>query len=114
MILLIQSPNRKAQMIKCQVEGCNIAIDNSALSLNARYICPHHTRREQWKALERQPDERKDNSDKDIHFQDHQFDKDLKRGRRPIDTNHIQRQGSEIDDQQEKLDLSEEHLEGIN
>ena len=50
----------------------------------------------------------------EIAFQEFQFDKDLRRGRRPVDTNHIQRQGSEIDDQQEKLDLSEEYLEGLN
>ena len=96
-------------MIKCRVKGCQFEADITGL-----YICHRHTRAEQWQALGREPDERKDNSDKDVYFQDCQFDKDLKRGRRPIDTNHIQRQGSEIDDQQEKLDLSEEHLEGIN
>ena len=95
--------------MKCQVKGCK-----SEFKTVGRYICSKHTRKEQWKALDRQPDDRKDTLDINVHFQDHQFDKDLKRGRRPVDTDHIARQGSEIDDQQEKLDLQEEYLEGLN
>jgi hypothetical protein len=102
-------------MIKCQVEGCPTTINpTEPVTLTCRYICSKHTRAEQWKALNRTADDRKDYLDADVRFQDCQFDKDLKRGRRPVDTDHIQRQGSEIDDQQEKIDLNEEHLEGIN
>ena len=102
-------------MIKCQVEGCMTEYENKEpLSPNCRYICRNHTRSEQWKALKRAFVERKDTEDEAVRFQEFQFDKDLRRGRRPVDTNHIQRQGSEIDDQQEKLDLSEEYLEGLN
>jgi hypothetical protein len=95
--------------MKCLVKNCISEIKGSG-----RYICSRHTRKEQWKALGRKPDERKDTVDINVHFQDHQFDKDLRRGRRPVDTDHIQRQGSEIDDQQERLDLNEEYLEGLN
>ena len=102
-------------MIKCIVKDCQSKINPlESVTAECRYVCSKHTRSEQWRALGREANDRKDSEDLDIHFQDCQFDKDLKRGRRPVDTDHIQRQGSEIDDQQEKIDLNEEHLEGIN
>jgi hypothetical protein len=68
-------------MIKCQVKDCQSEINPAEpLSVGCRYICSKHTRSEQWKALDRTANDRKDAEDSDVHFQDCQFDKDLKRG----------------------------------
>ena len=102
-------------MIKCQIEGCQSEFKNpEPLAPGCRYICSKHTRAEQWKAVGREQNERKDTLDTTVRFQDCQFDKDLKRGRRAIETEHIAHQGSDIYDQQEQLGLQEKHPEGVN
>ena len=44
-------------------------------------------------------DPKMDEKDATVHFQDHQFDKDMRRSYKATDTAHIRRQGSQIDDQ---------------
>jgi hypothetical protein len=41
----------------------------------------------------------------EVFFQEHQFDKDLKRGVHPVGTTHIKRQGSEVEDSPEAHEL---------
>jgi hypothetical protein len=53
------------------------------------FICKNHPRSVQVRANGRQYDPAKDEKDKDLHFQAHQFDKDLRRASKPLGTGHI-------------------------
>lgn len=67
---------------------------NLPVSPNFRYVCSHHTREEQLQVLSRPYDPVKDEADRDVHFQDFQFDEELASSGIPVGTEHIHRQGS--------------------
>lgn len=93
--------------INCAVEGCNTNITvDEAVSKSVRFICKNRPRSVQVRTAGRSYDPVKDNSDQELHFQSHQFDKDLKRGSRPQGTGHIHNQGSDVID----ADEIERHL----
>jgi len=87
--------------INCIVEEkgarCSTTLEvTEPLSPSFKFICRNHPRSVQVRANGRPYDPAKDERDKDIRFQTHQFDKDLRRGRRPGGTEHIQNQGSDV------------------
>lgn len=68
--------------IKCSTEGCTAVFETTdAVSPKATYSCKLHTPRSK--------------SNK-VRFQQHQFDKDLRRSRTPMGTSHLHNQGSDI------------------
>lgn len=70
--------------LKCMIEGClNFFSTEETVSENVRYICKNHPRAVQVRAAGRSYDERADNLDTEVHFQEYQFDKDLARGGSP-------------------------------
>jgi len=73
--------------LKCKVPGCDSVLNlaTEAVSSDATYQCRKHA------PAATEP-----------HFQECQFDKDLKRAGRPIGTSHIHRQGYPQDSEQEK------------
>jgi hypothetical protein len=71
---------RVLTVIKCGIGDCpSVFKTEEAVAPNVKYACKRHTETEQR-----------------VFFQDHQFDKDLKHGVKPIGTTHIKHQGSEI------------------
>ena len=83
--------------INCKVEEkgvrCSTTIEVTeeiAKNFNG-FICKNHPRSVQVRANGRQYDPAKDEKDKVLHFQEHQFDKDLGKEfiRKPIGTEHI-------------------------
>ena len=83
--------------IPCKVKGCtNVHLTEEAVSPNASFICKGHPREVQVRAAGRKYNPETDEADKDVHFQDHQFDKDLRIGRKADGTNHIANQGSDV------------------
>lgn len=89
-------------IVRCKVDGCNSQFQTAgAVAADVSYICKNHSRAVQVRAAGRQYDVVKDNSDAEVQFQDHQFDKDLRRAAKPVNTDHIKRQGSETNDQPE-------------
>ena len=89
--------------IRCKVLDnngvrCENMIDVSLpLAENADYICasPNHSRAAQVRANNRQYDPARDEADKGVHFQEAQFDPDLRRPKKPQGTEHIHHQGNE-------------------
>lgn len=90
--------------INCKVEEkgvrCSTTIEVTeeiAKNFNG-FICKNHPRSVQVRANGRQYDPAKDEKDKDIHFQETQFDKDLghQHNRKPIGTEHILRPAERI------------------
>jgi hypothetical protein len=68
--------------IKCSVKDCDSVFETpEGVFPDARFICKNHPRKIQVKAVGRKFNERFDNKDQSIHFQDTQFDKKL-RGKR--------------------------------
>jgi hypothetical protein len=68
--------------VKCGIGECpSVFQTEEPLSPNARYVCKLH-----------KPTEQK------VSFQENQFDKDLKRGAKPVGTTHIANQASEVID----------------
>ena len=66
--------------IPCKVKGCtNVHLTEEAISPKASFICKDHPREVQIQAAGRKYNPKTDEADKDVHFQDHQFDKDLRR-----------------------------------
>ena len=66
--------------IKCSNGGCSSVFETEEqLSPSATYTCRAHTK-----------------VGKSQHFQPNQFDKDLRRAAKPIGTNHILNQGSDV------------------
>ncbi len=65
--------------VKCGVEECpSVFQTEEPLSPNAKYICKHHT-----------------SVDQKVHFQWHQFDRNMNRAGTPVGTSHIpHRQGT--------------------
>lgn len=78
-------------------ERCSTTVTVSEpVAAKAQYICKNHPRAVQVRANGREYDPVKDEADKELHFQDHQFDKDLSRSSKPTGTEHIQNQGSDV------------------
>jgi len=76
--------------VRCRVDGCNASINvTEAVSPNVSFICKNHPRSVQVKANGRVYDERRDEADKEVHFQDVQFDPDLARSGIPLGTRHL-------------------------
>jgi hypothetical protein len=82
--------------INCIVEEkgarCSTTIEvTEQLSSGFKFICKNHPRAVQVRASGRVYDPVKDNVDKDVRFQEKQFDKDLGKLylRKPIGTEHI-------------------------
>lgn len=73
--------------LKCKIDGCEsvINLDGMATSPEITYECRNHT------PAVAEP-----------HFQECQFDKDLRRAAKPIGTNHIIRQGEPADTEEER------------
>jgi hypothetical protein len=68
---------------------CSTTIEVSEpVSAKAAFICRYHPDSVQRAAAGNTKTPRPD-----VHFQEHQFDKDVARGARPIGTSHIHRQG---------------------
>jgi hypothetical protein len=66
--------------LKCCIDGCkSIFQTEEPLAPDAKYTCRLHLPSKQR-----------------VHFQSHQFDKQLRNGRSPVGTNHIKNQGSQI------------------
>jgi hypothetical protein len=89
--------------INCTVEEkgvrCSTTLEvTEPMSPQFRFICKNHPRSVQVRANGRQYDPAKDEKDKDLHFQEYQFDKDFKRGAKPVSTSHLHNQGSEVMD----------------
>jgi hypothetical protein len=84
--------------IPCKVKGCtNVHQTEEAVSPNASFICKEHPREVQVEAAGRKYNPETDEADRDVHFQDHQFDKDLRRSTKvPDEVAHIEYQGSDI------------------
>jgi len=66
--------------IKCKIEGCsNVFRTNEPVSPEARFICKDHPRNVQLAAVGRTYNEKWDNEDAEVHFQEHAFDPKLTR-----------------------------------
>lgn len=66
--------------IRCSIGDCPSVFETEeAVSPKIQYICRLHPKKEQ-----------------DTYFQENQFDKDMKRGSKPMGTQHIKNQASEI------------------
>ena len=66
--------------VNCIIEGCSGFIDLSEpVAAKCSYICKDHPRAVQCRAVVGRPeyDAAKDESDKDVHFQEIQFDPEL-------------------------------------
>lgn len=74
--------------IKCAIPGCsNVFRTEEAVSPNFRYICSGrvaygddaltHERADQLAAVGRSYNPKSDEADKEVHFQNHQFDREL-------------------------------------
>jgi len=62
--------------IKCIIDGCNEIFETEeSISVNARFICRHHPRASQVKAVGRTFRESRDLRDQDVRFQNCKFDK---------------------------------------
>ena len=67
-------------ILKCSIEGCDsIFQTEESLHPEAKYICKLHNKTEQK-----------------VFFQEYQLDKQLRRASRPIGTEHIHNQGSDV------------------
>lgn len=66
--------------IRCSISGCSTQFDTTEpVAANARFICKNHKRAEQLKAIGRKYSSKADEKDREVRFQDHQFDRDLSR-----------------------------------
>ena len=92
---------------KCKIEGCTSVLKtDEPVSAGFFYICSGrqsygddrlaHTREQQVVAAGRKYNPETDEADKDVHFQDSQFDKDLRKSSKPTGTSHIANQGSDV------------------
>jgi len=79
--------------IKCRIKDCPSAIDVPNATSSTTYLCSKHLEQEQNKAIGR-----KHRSQETTVFQEYQFDPDLRRSGRSEGTNHVRRQGSDVDD----------------
>lgn len=83
--------------IPCKVKGCtNVHLTEEAVSPKASFICREHPRETQVLAAGRKYNPETDEADKDVHFQDHQFDKDFRNARKAEGTGHLVNQGSDV------------------
>lgn len=65
--------------IKCRIENCaEVHRTAEAVSPNATFLCKNHPRAVQVRAMGGIYKPEIDEKDKDVHFQDHQFDKSLR------------------------------------
>jgi hypothetical protein len=65
--------------VKCKIEGCKeVFKTEEAVSAECRFICKNHPRTVQLAEMGRIPEE-KDSKDERVHFQETQFDKELRR-----------------------------------
>jgi hypothetical protein len=87
--------------IQCKVEEngvrCTntITLDEDITGLTG-FICRHHLSRiAQVRANQREYDPTRDEADKAVRFQEHQFDPDLRRSAKPQGTSHVRGQGNE-------------------
>ena len=90
-------------------------LTEEAVSPNASFICKDHPREVQVQAAGRKYSPETDEADKEIHFQNHQFDKDLRRSGRAEGTDHVLHQGSNVltaDDLAGKKVKAEDELTG--
>lgn len=72
-------------VLSCAVEKCESTIEvDGPVSGKALFICKNHPRSVQVQAAGRVYDERRDEADKEIHFQTVQFDPELARSRNPL------------------------------
>ena len=72
-------------VLKCVVDGCSTELTtNEPVSEIVRYICKNHPRSVQAAAAGRTYDQQRDEADRDVHFQDVQFDPDLARSANPL------------------------------
>lgn len=87
-------------------------LTEEAISPNARFICKDHPREVQVQAAGRKYNPVTDEADKVVHFQDHQFDKDLRRSGKPEGTDHIANQGSDVATSDELQKMYPKELNG--
>lgn len=70
--------------INCQTEGCKSTFTGEGVTPETKYTCSMCT------------GSSKDKGKVSARIQTHQYDKGLKRSRKPLDTGHIKNQGSDI------------------
>lgn len=86
-------------ILRCRINGCTqTKTVEGAASPNATFLCKNHPREEQLEALGRVYHPERDEKDADVSFQFEQFDENLRRSHKPIGTEHIRNQGSEVAD----------------
>ena len=79
--------------IKCRISDCQSVIEVPNATANTTYLCSKHPEHEQNKAIGR-----KHRPQEVTSFQECQFDPELRRSGRSEGTNHVRRQGNDVDD----------------
>jgi hypothetical protein len=96
----------RAKSIDCAIAGCNSKFETTKpASTQVRYLCSHHSRKEHVAAVGRVFDSDTDEQDRGVRFQKYQFDKSLRRSKRPVGTGHIHRQGNPTNEGDESTEL---------
>jgi len=77
--------------------GCSSMIEvlDELVTGATNYLCSHHLRTLQVRMNNREYDPLRDEADKAVRFQEHQFDPDLRRSAKPQGTSHVRGQGNE-------------------
>lgn len=64
--------------VQCAVEGCaSVYASDETAAPNVKYVCSHHTRKEQMAVVGRTYNAAVDNKDQETRFQERSFDKQL-------------------------------------
>lgn len=70
--------------IECSIPGCIFSYNtDQSISCEVRYTCRNHTREELVRVMDRPFDQKRDEADIRVHFQECQFDRDLRRAKSP-------------------------------
>jgi hypothetical protein len=99
------APALKIRTINCAIQGCNSKYEITAPFSKVRYVCSHHGRKDQLAAAGRVFDADNDEKDIVVRFQNHQFDRSLRRSTTPLGTSHVQRQGRPTGEGDESTEL---------
>jgi hypothetical protein len=79
--------------IQCRIKDCPSFIEVENATENTTYLCSKHPEHDQNKAIGR-----KRKTQEVSQFQEYQFDPELRRSGRSEGTNHVRRQGNDVDD----------------
>lgn len=71
--------------LPCMMDGCSSFLEsNEPISPSCRFLCRHHTKEEHLAANNRNYNPDRDESDKQQHFQEYQFDKKIRRSGKTV------------------------------